>query len=498
MKISIKKDIDWLTLLSWILIIGIAIYIVYLHFQTIFYPYSNEFREGHMMGTTDLLLKGINPYGFEKFPNYYNSYGILYSLVVYPFALLFGNSLDIHRVVTEIFVLASLFLLYNYNKKSVQKNTLISSIFFLLIYSLLLIRGTCGVRPDGLGMFLFLCSVLIPIKNNFSNKSFFYSGLFALLAFYTKSYFLIGWIAIAATLLFTKNYKKLIISNLLFGVVFLIVAIIISKLMPLYFYETIFAYNGSSDISIKFSFLQMTFFFVTLSPIFILVFLLILNKTPQKNIKDNLLHNKLSIVSIITFIILIFPLGINNGAFVIYHNQLLLPIIIILLIPLFIDININKTGKIIILISAFLLSLQTIYFSRNIETPKGEWKEMENYIKNKSNILNSAVIAPLLIKQEKNIYETGVTGFISIYKSNTLTNLLFGHDKKIEIKIQSFFNDIDYKLINKKFDAIIISKKDESLYNISKVRKYYILKKTLHLKLPQSTATEEVFIYEPK
>lgn len=498
MILNINKEYDFLKLISWVLTIGIAIYIFYLHFQTIFFPYPNEFREGHMMGTTDLLLKGINPFGFDSFPNYYNSYGIFYSLVVYPFALIFGNSLEIHRLVNELFIFATFFIIYLYHKKTINKNLLISLVLFLLYYSLLLFRGTCGVRPDSLGMFLFISSIIIPIKNKLSNKSLVIGGVFAILAFYTKSYFLIGWIAIAFVVLINKNYKQFIFSNLIFGTAFLIIAYIVSKILPLYFYETLFAYNGSTDISLKYSLTQMVFFIATLSPLLIVFTLTILEKENRKDVLSNLIKNNFIKVCVVVFILLIFPLGINNGAFVIYHYQLLLPILILLLIPLYDKIHYNKFNKVLVFVTIAILSTQTIYFSRNFDIKKNEWNKVENYLKSKENVLNSIVIAPLLIIDNKTIYNSGVTGFIRIFKSKRLTEKLFNLDSKIEKKIISYFQDIDNKLNNNIFDAIVISKKDESLYDIDKIKQNYYLKFSIKLPIPLSMGSEEIFIYEPK
>src|ERR1035437_620686 len=102
---------DGLSLFSWLLLSGLACYLLYLHAEIILYPYPQEFREGHLMSTTKLLIDGINPYSLEVYPNYYNSYGILYNLVVFPFAYLFGCSLEIHRAVSALFIFSSLGLI---------------------------------------------------------------------------------------------------------------------------------------------------------------------------------------------------------------------------------------------------------------------------------------------------------------------------------------------------------------------------------------------------
>ncbi|MBK7449414.1 MAG: hypothetical protein IPJ47_08275 [Anaerolineales bacterium] len=74
---------------------------------TISTPYQIGFREGAPQVLTSMLIHGENPYIFENHPLAFNNYSIAYSTAVLPFALLFGNTLHIHRWVTFIFILLS-------------------------------------------------------------------------------------------------------------------------------------------------------------------------------------------------------------------------------------------------------------------------------------------------------------------------------------------------------------------------------------------------------
>ena len=131
----------------------------------IFNPFVSEFREGHTLTPTYLLLKGIMPWSLETYPQYYNCYGILFNLVVYPLALLFGNSLILHRIVNEVFLLMTVIGIVYYKLPKVidiSRTTILLSLYVLINYSV-----NITLRPDGLGVFLFTMSILIPLRNHY-------------------------------------------------------------------------------------------------------------------------------------------------------------------------------------------------------------------------------------------------------------------------------------------------------------------------------------------
>lgn len=81
---------------AWVLLFGIL---------TCLMPYPIEFREGAAPVMTQFLLRGMNPYVLGNQPLGMNHYGVLYSLLVWPLAALFGNTLLIHRIVSCLFIM---------------------------------------------------------------------------------------------------------------------------------------------------------------------------------------------------------------------------------------------------------------------------------------------------------------------------------------------------------------------------------------------------------
>jgi hypothetical protein len=184
------------------------------HLKLIFNPFQNEYREGAAIFPTYLLLKGSNPYELENQPQAANMYGILYHLVVYPFALIFGSNLIIHRVVTAFFIWGACYLFY-YATRHIKISLSLGLCATLILYRYL-IEGTNPLaRPDGLGTFLFLGSIVIPWRYKYSLGSLIISITLGVLAFLTKPYFVLS-LPLLMTYLFLFRSKT---EGLKYGVI---------------------------------------------------------------------------------------------------------------------------------------------------------------------------------------------------------------------------------------------------------------------------------------
>ena len=77
----------------------------------------------------------------------------------------------------------------------------------LVYYGQLLHTFLPVARPDSLGLFLFLVSVLAPIATNFSPASLIVSAVSALLAWITKPYFALGGVVIGLYMLLAVDWR---------------------------------------------------------------------------------------------------------------------------------------------------------------------------------------------------------------------------------------------------------------------------------------------------
>lgn len=218
---------DWLLRAAVILSLAAAAYVCFLHQRIIVKPGPMEYREGAIVATTHLLLQGKNPYALENLPVYTNVYGVFYNLVVLPFAMLFGNGFTVHRVASGVFLLASVAILFK-TLRAIPLPRGLAVIAAVLFYADLAARISSSTesysipsnaisRPDSLGMLMFLGSVLLPWRCNFSHRAMLAACVLGVLTFFTKPYFVIGVPIVTAYLFFFRS-KSL---GLLYGVLFL-------------------------------------------------------------------------------------------------------------------------------------------------------------------------------------------------------------------------------------------------------------------------------------
>jgi hypothetical protein len=161
------------------------------HYKIIVNPFQNEFREGAILLSTKSLFAGINPYDLANQPQFTNVYGIFYNLIVYPFAKIFGVNLPIHRAVTAIFIVSTCIGLFLLMYKRIKISLLLCLSGSIILYSQLIYLVNPLARPDGLGLFIFLCGLYIPWQYQFSRTSLIVSIILGILGLLTKPYFFI-------------------------------------------------------------------------------------------------------------------------------------------------------------------------------------------------------------------------------------------------------------------------------------------------------------------
>lgn len=152
-----------------VLILGLAFFIPWLasySWSIISNPYPAEYREGSTLLMTDFLIHGRNPFTLANHPLMTNNYGFVYNLVILPFAILFGNTLAVHRAISILFVFASYILIV------ITLLKLGTALPFAvgggtIVMACLLFSTTPLSRPDGLGEFFFLLAILLPLYRGF-------------------------------------------------------------------------------------------------------------------------------------------------------------------------------------------------------------------------------------------------------------------------------------------------------------------------------------------
>jgi hypothetical protein len=378
-----------------------------------------------------------------------------------------------------------------------KKNIIFNLICMVFLYGGFIFYTNTSVRPDGLGVFLYVLTILIPVRNSFSLKSIILAMLIAILSFYTKPYFLLGWIILSIYMFFFVGYLKTIIYNIVFIIIFFISGIFMFHIYPLYFYETIFAY-GNSMGSILYSLEQIFLYsYFGLSVLFFIIILVINIKRINFSL---LIKNPYLFFLIIILIFLIYPLGVNSGAYLTYHLQLLSPLLCLFVLSIENDrVNVLKQNMFILILMILFLYRPVRANLRYYDIKKHniEWRQFSNYLSTKEKVLNSALIAPILLDNNKEIINNGVTDFIFEFKKKPVTNYLFGLDNEILDKKKSYINKIKEDIQKKKFDAIILNPVFDTYYYKYLDLKKYTFKRKVFLYAPYGKLKWELEIYEP-
>lgn len=498
---------------------------LYTQYEIIISPYQMDYRETVLASSVELMSQGGNPYRIENQPEYAQAYGIVQDLIHYPFVKIFGSSLGIHRFVTVLgCLLCCLILIFWLIELKVSK---IISICSSLVFYFSILFWQLGIyRPDSWALFFMLLSMYLPFKYNYSIKSLSLSVFFGLLAFYTKSYFVLGSVVISSFMFFFISKKKGIGYGFSFLFLFILTIYIVSYFFPLFFYLTVLSflnYSTGGDWShANFQFIQ--FVRINVAILFLLLIFIIRHfynrnkkvKTNEAKIRWNLssFNAPLFIVEntrieitfrLYTFLFMLFMIhyffGRNNGAYLSYYFTHITPFLVLLTIPLT-----RNTSKLMNSIACILI-LFGIWNARKALFPHKmnkeqieQWEKAKKYIQNSSNTLGTPAIANLIKERGLKVYEQGLLVqfiFIGNVEKPFLQNL-FPRYKEIQEVIKNFDKDIAKKIQNKEFDLIAMPDIHKTIASDKNVELYYDPVDSVRLEMPYTGQSWKTVFWKPK
>src|SRR5262245_53301103 len=162
-------------------------WLVLLHLRMIVSPAPQEMREGAIVWITRLLLEGRNPYALSELPASTNAYGIVYHLVVLPFARVFGNSYTVHRAISGAAIAGSCGLIDHLLRRE-HADGVVAATGAMLFYASSIYFVAPLARPDGLGVLFCMASITLLFTDQVTPGRFAGGLAFALLALLTKIY----------------------------------------------------------------------------------------------------------------------------------------------------------------------------------------------------------------------------------------------------------------------------------------------------------------------
>jgi len=490
---------------------------VYFSLSTIAIPYQIEYREGAAQVMTQILLMGGNPFSFEYQPLGMNNYGIGYNLLALPVATLFGNTLMVHRGISFFFLLVSLLFVARI-VFALKKDTLISILCGLFIAVGLAGRGGLGAFPSAMGTFLFLSGIFIPFLYSFRYPSLIASALLAIMAYYTKPYFVICFVVVAAYTFIFVSKKKGIIYSLLFVFVFGLLFLWVRYRFELYFIDTFIGNFSNANRSLRHLRGQLVELLAEFFPSIVLgVALLFLDgsKPALKKLfptnywpRSNFLHadspllpvpiNYFAFTSIACFLSFVLVLGLHAGSYMTSAYQIVVPPFILWLFQ-----KLNSKSRFFIICLCLLFSniliLNTVLlnpsFLRQRDSPA--WKNLYGYIRDSRRVVNCPAVVSALIDNGIVPIDSGQTEYyyyIQPYPNHILFGPQYDTVKRHGILYR---RSIRNAARNGKFDKIILTEGYGNLISVDSVNQYYVKAETITIEMPQTNQTWVIGVWEP-
>jgi hypothetical protein len=509
-------------------IIFVSIKLIFYHFQVISNIFPNEYRESATLLMTDLLLKGGHPYALENQPEYTNVYGIFYHILVLSLAQLFGTTLPVHRVVSALFIFSACSVFF-----AALRWRRVSLVFSLsatlILYAHLLYFTTPLARPDGLGFFLFLYSILIPWRFQYSSWSRLVSVIFGILGFLTKPYFVLSILYLTLYLFLFKS-KKLGIQQGAISLVSLAITIwIVNQNLETYFNNVLWInyYIAGQDILYP---LQQLYAYSKTNLGIILVFIICLlvnkriniqnyqndknkiNKSLSfnfRNLEKPLINFNIGFIEfslILSLFIFLSKLGQHWGSWLIYIHHLISPFLILLSFELLDNQLKHSKNKFLGLIFSLLVLLNLLSVSSSQFLPPLDynlmaWKNLKVLVSQHKNIFNSPAIASILLEQGKKVYDSGQSQYfvLSTKRPAFLDKIISPKRREIQRRYDTFLQKINNDVKSKKYDLVILTKGYSPFISEKFLKKYYSYQKTFVA--PMSVKAQrnwELDIWKPK
>lgn len=404
-----------------------------IHIELIATPVPVDIFEGIMPAITHLIISGHIPFTAATEPVFMDPYPPLYNFVVAPFALWFGNTLFVHRVVGGVFIVLSCWIVfYASRKKSVP--VLYSLVAACLLYAALMFYSTPVASTNGLGVFLFLASVIAPWLKKFTWPGL-YAGLFlGIMAFYAKQYFIFGPLYVALYVFLFESKLRAIKFCSLFAIVLVLSLVVINQLFPYFIGDVILSQrNALKELarygmaSYKVSFRQALVYIEVYFGLVLLIIFHVVFRFMEKKKDAPIGHEKtvsfLDMASIdaplispkmeyfafcfvCSMLIVVFYLGKNPGNYMTYFFQLMSPFLLLSVFDIFKD----RSRKMVVLSLPLLCwCLYSSYsmIHKDFTVDMKPWRQVERLISNNSRIFASPMLVMLMIKNDKELYDAG-------------------------------------------------------------------------------------------
>jgi len=459
---------------------------------------------------TEFLMNRSNPFRLENQPLAMNNYGLGYNLVVTPFALLFGNTLRVHRSVTFVFILVSALAGYItiYRIRRDVASALACAAFIMLG---LIALGGIGAFPSAMGTLLFMLAIAVPYLRGFDRLSLIVSILSSVAAFYSKAYFVLGFGIVASYVVLFVSKRTALMYGFAFLLLFIGSLFAVRFAFPLYFVNTIIGNISNTERSSAHLFSQLKQLLIYFFPVLVsCVFFLFERDRPSRraDLTFDVRDGKQPLLRaspdyffysfLCTLLVFLLFLGPHLGNYLRYAYQLIVPVFFCWF---FLKLNLQKNTGILIAIAV----LVTLFFwGRSSLSPQmleqkesKEWARLYSYVRSSAHVLNSPVVTSAMIELGLNPLDSGQTSYfyaVRPYPDNPLLGPSYDSFQADGFKYIKF---IDHSIEKQTFDLVITTREKSTFYHAKLIETFYTPVKEIRVDMPQSGQQWTLLLWRP-
>jgi hypothetical protein len=474
-------------------------WLVILHARMIVSPAPQEMREGAIIWITRLLLEGRNPYALSELPASTNAYGIVYHLVVLPFAMVFGNGYTVHRAVSAAAIAGACALLYRLLRRE-GTDRVLAAVGTMLFYASSLYFVAPLARPDGLGVLFCLASITCVFVDDLTPRRFLAGLLFALLALLTKSYLVFPPFVMALyVLLFVSRTRGLIYAVTALAAA-LAALLTMTVFYPTYINMSLVDNMNSSMIYNVEHMRQQTLDWLSYSlPLAVAVAMLFLRAVTRGGLLQQLRTrpSPFAFASLANAVVFFAVFAGHLGAHMTYLFHLVTPLLIVAVLPEFDERSWARALVAVALPIAFVTNARyfPLTFGR-FRASEATFAQLSDAIRSHERVLGSTEVAGLLALAGQPVFDSGHSQYFGASATDQRWPGLVPGDI-LKARWASFLAEINHGIAGERFDLIIRSRRP-GLIPSGLVAAHYVRVATFDVDFPWGAQRWPVDLWEPQ
>ena len=449
--------------------------LIHHHWQIITLPIPLDLYEGTMPLITGIIAEGHNPYTRQFQPHAADVYPPLYNMVVAPLTLLFGNTLQLHRAVSAIFIALSALLCGTAADRH-SGSRLQGAAAGVMFYAALLFYATPPASTNALGVFIFLFGLVVPWWQGFTNRSLVLALVCGVLAFYAKQYFILGMAILCLYLFLYVSRSRAVLLGFAYTTALLGSVYIVHLNSPYFLDNTFFtvAIAGKIGQSWPALFLQLRFFVYTYSGLLSLLLLMAVASLVQcartrqfsckrwqrapVNWRGPLLTPAADYFWFGLFwatVAIVLLLGRHLGNYMTYLFQLMSPFLLIAGLSAIVRLPRGlKVATPLLLVSMYL-----VYdiLPRDFSYKADSWVRMEALMAGHDDILATQMLVMSLMKQGKAVYQDGHTFYFPLAAGKPRMFVKDAVEERVTYIWEEYITNLYRRVQRQQFDLILIS-----------------------------------------